>query len=315
MPAPLRRDSLGPAQLGLAHHGVQRPLRPEHDDISLIRSTDCPIAGKLAASTAERMPPPLRSSFTRPIVMCGENGRCSRGNPSWLTSSSTTSAQRCNVPVGSSSPAHTIPHRAPRAKAARASELHLEGRHLRGGQLDRLAHRRQVRVAHLAQELERYVQLLRRRPAHVRPAGPFSARCNSNRPCRAASSNAMATNSRNRYLPCAVRGAYSMRSMSRYCATRASSSALVTCSTRRSEKSSMANEAATVPRTIACFSVARSCRPAALRYPSVPPAKLSPAPVGSFTFLLGNAGIASTPSPVTSSAPCSPFLMMMNWGP
>src|SRR6266576_1011593 len=41
-----------------------------------------------------------------------------------------------------------------------------------------------------------------------------------------------------------------------------------------------------------------------------PPAKASPAPVGSKTSSNGYAGAKNTVSPVNMNAPCSPFLMM-----
>ena len=51
------------------------------------------------------------------------------------------------------------------------------------------------------------------------------------------------------------------------------------------------------------------------RYPIMPPANVSPAPVGSTTFSVGYAGNAATPSLCTSKAPCSPFLMTTKRGP
>ena len=46
-----------------------------------------------------------------------------------------------------------------------------------------------------------------------------------------------------------------------------------------------------------------------------PPAKESPAPVGSAMSSSGYEGAAKWVSPLNSSAPCSPFLMMTVFGP
>src|SRR5947209_5321733 len=46
-----------------------------------------------------------------------------------------------------------------------------------------------------------------------------------------------------------------------------------------------------------------------------PPAKLSPAPVGSTTSASGKAGITNDSSRPRNRAPCSPFLMMTKRGP
>lgn len=51
------------------------------------------------------------------------------------------------------------------------------------------------------------------------------------------------------------------------------------------------------------------------RYPIIPPAKVSPAPVGSMTFSAGYAGRAAIPSLWTMIAPCSPFLTTTKVGP
>ena len=47
----------------------------------------------------------------------------------------------------------------------------------------------------------------------------------------------------------------------------------------------------------------------------MPPAKLSPAPVGSMTFSVGNAGSTYVSCSQKNIAPCSPFLMTTNFGP
>jgi hypothetical protein len=46
-----------------------------------------------------------------------------------------------------------------------------------------------------------------------------------------------------------------------------------------------------------------------------PPAKLSPAPVGSKIDSSGYAGALKISSPVNSIAPCSPFFIMSDFGP
>src|SRR6185369_3648640 len=61
---------------------------------------------------------------------------------------------------------------------------------------------------------------------------------------------------------------------------------------RLSPKSSTVNDATTVPNTIARRSERLVTSPSAARLPNRPPAKLSPAPVGSTTFSSGNAGTA-----------------------
>lgn len=45
------------------------------------------------------------------------------------------------------------------------------------------------------------------------------------------------------------------------------------------------------------------------RYPINPPAKVSPAPVGSKTSSNGSAGAKNTSPSLNSKAPCSPFLI------
>ena len=55
--------------------------------------------------------------------------------------------------------------------------------------------------------------------------------------------------------------------------------------------------------------------PVVARCAAKPPAKVSPAPVGSKTSSNGSAGTANIFSLWKSNAPCSPFLMMTNFGP
>ena len=51
------------------------------------------------------------------------------------------------------------------------------------------------------------------------------------------------------------------------------------------------------------------------KYPIKPPAKVSPAPVGSKTSSKGNAGAKKTSPSPNNKAPCSPFLIIRYFGP
>ena len=62
-----------------------------------------------------------------------------------------------------------------------------------------------------------------------------------------------------------------------------------------SEKSAIVKLATTVPKARARLIVAAENVPCVERYPIIPPAKLSPAPVGSTTFSVGNAGRTNSP--------------------
>ena len=61
--------------------------------------------------------------------------------------------------------------------------------------------------------------------------------------------------------------------------------------------------------------VAGLVSPSRASQPMKPPPKESPAPVGSTTFSMGNAGAANTPSSWNSSAPASPRLITTEPGP
>ena len=80
-------------------------------------------------------------------------------------------------------------------------------------------------------------------------------------------------------------------------------------------KSSTLNDASTEPRIIAVRIDCGEVFPVRASQPMKPPANESPAPVGSTTFSIGNAGAAKTPPSWNSSAPASPRLMTTARGP
>ncbi len=84
---------------------------------------------------------------------------------------------------------------------------------------------------------------------------------------------------------------------------------------RSSENCSTAKLASTPPSTIARRITSGSSRPVRARYPMNPPAKLSPAPVGSKRAASGYADAAKTWSPEKKSAPYSPRFTTSARGP
>ena len=76
------------------------------------------------------------------------------------------------------------------------------------------------------------------------------------------------------------------------------------------------NEAIADPLITALFMFSNEISSVLARYPINPPAKVSPAPVGSNTYSSGNAGAKKTwCSSLNNKAPCSPFLIIRYFGP
>ena len=82
-----------------------------------------------------------------------------------------------------------------------------------------------------------------------------------------------------------------------------------------SPKSSTASEARALPAMAARLSTSSVVPRADARYPMNPPAKVSPAPVGSLTVSRGMPGAAKKPSSRVISTPCSPRLITRSRGP
>src|SRR5690606_6615419 len=96
---------------------------------------------------------------------------------------------------------------------------------------------------------------------------------------------------------------------------RSAISALVSCCKRSVPNFSTQKDAKAEANMSALFIASKLTEFNLDKYPIKPPAKESPAPVGSNTSARGSAGAENTcPSP-NNNAPCSPFLIMRYFGP